>query len=88
MTAMLSKLKIEHEELRKSFDAVLCENKCLRSLPGPIVYVGDIIVKLHKLGIETDMVQNQRPHLDNYYWFKKWFAPFTDNIVYQSNHTK
>ena len=57
-------------------------------MPGPIVYVGDIIVQLHKLGIETDMVQNMRPHPDNYFWFKKWFAPFTDNIVYQSNHTK
>ena len=88
MTTMLSKLQLENEELKKSYDAVLSENKKLRSLPGPIVYVGDIIVKLHKLGIETDMVQNQRPHPDNYFWFKKWFAPFTDNIVYQSNHTK
>ena len=88
MTTMFAKLELENQELRKSYDAVLHENKKLRSLPGPIVYVGDIIVKLHKLGIETDMVQNQRPHPDNYFWFKKWFAPFTDNIVYQSNHTK
>ena len=88
MATMLSKLKLENEELRKSYDAVLSENKKLRSMPGPIVYVGDIIVQLHKLGIETDMVQNMRPHPDNYFWFKKWFAPFTDNIVYQSNHTK
>ena len=88
MTTMLSKLKLENEKLRKSYDAVLSENKKLRSMPGPIVYVGDIIVQLHKLGIETDMVQNMRPHPDNYFWFKKWFAPFTDNIVYQSNHTK
>ena len=85
---MLSKLKLENEELRKSYDAVLSENKKLRSMPGPIIYVGDIIVQLHKLGIETDMVQNMRPHPDNYFWFKKWFAPFTDTIVYQSNHTK
>ena len=88
MTTMLSKLKLENEELRKSYDAVLSENKKLRSMPGPIIYVGDIIVQLHKLGIETDMVQNMRPHPDNYFWFKKWFAPFTDNIVNQSNHTK
>ena len=88
MTTMLSKLKLENEELRKSYDAVLSENKKLRSMPGPIIYVGDIIVQLHKLGIETDMVQNMRPHPDNYFWFKKWFAPFTDNTVYQSNHTK
>ena len=88
MATMLSKLKLENEELRKSYDAVLSENKKLRSMPGPIIYVGDIIVQLHKLGIETDMVQNMRPHPDNYFWFKKWFAPFTDNIVYQSNHTK
>ena len=85
---MFAKLELENQELRKSYDALLHENKKLRSLPGPIVYVADIIVKLHKLGIETDMIENQRPHLDNYYWFKKWFAPFTDNIVYQSNHTK
>ena len=88
MTTMFAKLELENQELRKSYDALLHENKKLRSLPGPIVYVADIIVKLHKLGIETDMIENQRPHLDNYYWFKKWFAPFTDNIVYQSNHTK
>ena len=88
MTTMFAKLELENQELRKSYDALLHENKKLRSLPGPIVYVADIIVKLHKLGIETDMIKNQRPHLDNYYWFKKWFAPFTDNIVYQSNHTK
>ena len=88
MTTMFAKLELENQELRKSYDAVLHENKKLRSIPGPIVYVGDIVIKLHKLGIETDMVQNMRSHPDNYYWFKKWFAPFTDKIVYQSNLTK
>lgn len=86
-------LKETKNEQQRDYDILRDENDFLRdnstlnSKPGPIVWVGNINVQLHK-EIMVDELKKSTSSMNKYFWPQLWFREIKDEIVCKVNHTE